>query len=278
LKSEPLPISSLWLQVLFLLPPLPWTGSFKKFRNRRDTAMPSVIPEFPGAANLHKQYCHTHNILHLEYPPAVPLSIIGRIFNVADTTMHWHYQHDMARSAMPHENGRPPLLSPKECNDLIGYIAEAHSTNHACTMHNFVRRIGEQHGKVTNANSVGHVLARDPRVKPYQGMALEGKRLEVAREDIEAYFHHLADAVEGVPAHVVYAMDEMGHPERADRQQNVCYLPSSHTQPQVSFPVSRTRVTHNQCCLYQSGWNFSEAFDCHPQKNVRRRSRLNGTY
>jgi hypothetical protein len=75
----------------------------------------------------------------------------------------------MALAAMPRENGQPPILSPEEYNDFISYIAEAYDNNCPCTMHNMVRCICEHHGKVTNANSVRHMLARDPHVKSYQG-------------------------------------------------------------------------------------------------------------
>jgi hypothetical protein len=40
---------------------------------------------------------------------------------------------------------------------------------------------------------------------------MEERRLEATSEDMEAYFHHLAEAAEGVPAHCVDNMGEMGH-------------------------------------------------------------------
>jgi hypothetical protein len=126
-------------------------------------------PGTRSAANLHEQYHRTYNILHLQYRRAVRLSMIGMFFNVTKATIRWHYQSYMARAAMPRESGRPPILSPEEYNDFIGYIAEAYGNNCPRTMHNMVRCIGEHYGKVTNANSVRHMLARDPDVKSCQG-------------------------------------------------------------------------------------------------------------
>jgi hypothetical protein len=44
-------------------------------------------------------------------------------------------------------------------------------------------------------------------------------------------------------------MDEMGHQEWADRQDQACYVSSSHSEAQVYFPVPRTgkRITLVAC-------------------------------
>jgi hypothetical protein len=43
--------------------------------------------------------------------------------------------------------------------------------------------VGEQSSQAMNANSVRHMLARDPRAKLCQGMSMEEKRLEGTREE-----------------------------------------------------------------------------------------------
>jgi hypothetical protein len=78
---------------------------------------------------------------------------------------------------------------------------------------------------------------------------MEERRLQVAHEDVEAYFGRLDEALQDVPAHFVYNMDEMGHQEWADRPEKVCYVPTSHPQAHAYFPVPRTgkRITLVAC-------------------------------
>jgi hypothetical protein len=121
----------------------------------------------------------------------------------------------------------------EERDDLIGHIAEAYSNDHQYRMDNIVRRIGEQHGKRMDANSVRHMLARYPRVKPCHRIPMEEKRLEIISGDIEAHFHGVVEAVEGVPAHFAYNMNKKGHQEQVDSQIKVSCVSSSHTQPRV---------------------------------------------
>jgi hypothetical protein len=40
---------------------------------------------------------------------------------------------------------------------------------------------------------------------------MEERRLQVTAEDITAYFERLAEALEGLPAHFIHIIDEIGH-------------------------------------------------------------------
>jgi hypothetical protein len=63
------------------------------------------------------------------------------------------------------------------------------------------------------------------------------------------YFEPLSEAIDRVPVHFVYNMAEMGHQKWANRQEKVCYIPSSHGESHVYFPVPRTgkRITLIGC-------------------------------
>jgi hypothetical protein len=78
---------------------------------------------------------------------------------------------------------------------------------------------------------------------------MEEKRLEVTPEEIAEYFQRASEALDGVPAHFVFNMDEMGHQEWADKQTRTCYVPSEHVADEVPYPVSRTgkRITLVAC-------------------------------
>jgi hypothetical protein len=54
-----------------------------------------------------------------------------------------------------------------------------------------------------------------------------------------AFLQHAMEVVQGVPAHFVFNLDEMGHPNWADRTEKTCVVPSLHGDKQVYIPVSR---------------------------------------
>jgi hypothetical protein len=64
-----------------------------------------------------------------------------------------------------------------------------------------------------------------------------------------AQFAEEDEIIEGIPAHFIYNMDEMGHQESADRHEKICYVPMRHTQPHVYYPVPRSgrRITLIGC-------------------------------
>jgi hypothetical protein len=83
------------------------------------------------------------------------------------------------------------------------------------------------------------MLDRDSRLKSRKGVPTEEKRLQVIEEEIAMCFKRLAEAIDGVPAHFVDNMDEIGHQEWADRQEKVCHVTTPYGKLHVDFPVPR---------------------------------------
>jgi hypothetical protein len=99
------------------------------------------------------------------------------------------------------------------------------------------------------ANSIGHMLRRDRRVKACRGLPMEKSRLAISPDDIEPYFHRLVAIVDGSPAHFFFSVDGTGHQEWADGEKGTCYELSEHTGNEVPFPVPRSskRITFVTC-------------------------------
>lgn len=206
-------------------------------------------PEFASATNRREQYYHAYVLLHIQHRPAVPVSMIGRLFEVSKATICWHYKTYIAQGMKEPANGRPTLLSADEHDDLIEQIITAYASNRPWTMRDIGAYIGDRYNKAIQANTIRHLLDRDERIRHCPGIPIEEKRLQVNVEDIASYFHLLADLIQSVPGHFVYNMDEMGHQEWADRQEQICYVPTAHSGPHVYFPVPRTgkRITLLAC-------------------------------
>jgi hypothetical protein len=106
---------------------------------------------------------------------------------------------------------------------------------------------------------------------------MEEKRFQVTAEDIAAYFNRFAEVVEGVSAHFVDNMNEMRYQESADRQEKMCYVPASHSGPQLYFPVPRTgkRITLIRCIAADG--SFRESLIVIPRKTYDADIALTGT-
>jgi hypothetical protein len=87
---------------------------------------------------------------------------------------------------------------------------------------------------------------------------MEDNRLQVTNKQILEYFVALYSIVNGIPAHFVMNMDEMGHqPDAdadADAKDTTCLVPSTHPEATVNYPVSRVgkRITL-LACIFADG-------------------------
>jgi hypothetical protein len=86
-------------------------------------------------------------------------------------------------------------------------------------------------------------------LKSCPGIPIETGRLGVTQEQIIEFFREAIETIEGVPAHFVFNMDEMGHQDWADWKKQICIVPSSHPDDHVNMPVPRSgkRITLLAC-------------------------------
>jgi hypothetical protein len=109
-------------------------------------------------------------------------------------------------------------MTPDEQEDLVSRIDERYANYHPMTIQDIAQNITERYRTTMDANSIRHMLVRDPLDKPCNGLPMEERRLQTTAESIAAHFERLNEVIDGVSAHFVYNMDEMGHQELADRQ------------------------------------------------------------
>jgi hypothetical protein len=80
--------------------------------------------------------------------------------------------------------------------------------------------------------------------------ASDGRKTDgIGPEEVLDHIARLIGFVEGVPAHFVFNMDEIGHQDWADRQRKMCIVPASHDGTRVYSPLSRVgkRITLIAC-------------------------------
>jgi hypothetical protein len=105
--------------------------------------------------------------------------MIGRLLNVRKGTIRWHYKTYIAQATRHRTIGRTSILSREEHDDIIGRILEAYTSNRAWTVRDIIGHITDRYRKTMDANSVRHMLDRDPHVKSCRGVPMEEKRLHI---------------------------------------------------------------------------------------------------
>jgi hypothetical protein len=225
-------------------------------------------PEFVNASHTRDQCYYACQALRTNHNPPVPYSLIARLLGVTKGTILWHVKQYTAHGEEEFRPGRPPLLSLPLRDQLVEFIQRRYDDRKPCTMPQILDYIMEISGTSLDRDTARMMLKRDGRVKPCKGMPIEEKRLEVSGEQLLGHFQRMFDMVEGVPAHFVLNMDEMGHQEWADRQVKLCYVPLAHSEKQVYVPVSRLgkRITLVACVAADG--SFMKPFVIIPRKTV----------
>jgi hypothetical protein len=169
--------------------------------------------------------------------------------NVNKGTIKRNYTKFSFRGNQNLNRGRPPLFTEEEYEKLIAIILEAYVRRNPMTVVEICKFVQRNFHKELIPNTFYIMMSKEPRVKACQGVPMEDKRLAVTQEQIRAYFHTLYETVNGVPAHFLFNMDEMGHQPWADARDKVCFVPTNHSGATVNYPVSRTgrRITLIGC-------------------------------
>jgi hypothetical protein len=203
---------------------------------------------FTTSTNLRLQCYHACRILRLEHQPCIPYSLIGRILGTDKKTVKRHFQKHSKRPNGA-SNGRPPILTPLQMDELFESVADAYRNSKPWTIAQLRLYIERVFQISLEKSTLHHMVERDPRLKTCRGIPMEDSRVAGTSEQITEFFREGFEILQGVPAHFVFNMDEMGHQQWADRKEITCVVPSQHEGDHVNFPVQRTgkRITLIAC-------------------------------
>jgi hypothetical protein len=204
---------------------------------------------FTISKSIPEQYINAFRILRAERPDPVPYSVLGDLFNVNKGTVRKQVLKYQDRLQTTLSTGRPTLLNEAQIAHLRQEIIDQYEKRSPKSISELVQFIRTEFGIPILPNTLHHILARDPMIKSCTAIPIETKRAEVTVEQIQEHFERLSANLSGVPAHFVFNIDEMGHQEWADATQKVCFVPVSHTEKQVYYPVPRMgkRITLLAC-------------------------------
>jgi hypothetical protein len=139
--------------------------------------------------------------------------MIGRILGIDRSAVKRHFQKDAGHWDEASQNGRLSILSDEEHEDRIRTITEAYQMRRPMSIGEFSYHIETRFQKSIERNTLWYMLRRDTRIKSCRGVPMEEPRLDVPIEAILTFFQQAIQIIDGVPAHFVFNMDEMGRNE-----------------------------------------------------------------
>jgi hypothetical protein len=209
------------------------------------------VPQYQAAEGSREVCYWAERILHCEENPfgVVPYARIGRILGgmtggAVQGNAKRYRDHGMEQL----RRGRPPILTLEQWECVYNKICEQFESHNPWTAADICEFVRERFAIPVIPNTFHHIAARDQRLRSAEADPMENTRMQVPDSAIFDHFVNLAHAIEGVPAHFVFNMDEMGHQAWADAHSKVVFVP--HDAPeQVYYPVPRSgkRITLIAC-------------------------------
>jgi hypothetical protein len=85
-----------------------------------------------------------------------------------------------------------------------------------------------------NKVALASLFERDTHLKSCLGIPMETAQLEVMPKQTEDFVREAVSVIEGIPAHLAFNMDELGHQESADRKFEICLVLAFHFNNHVT--------------------------------------------
>jgi hypothetical protein len=184
-------------------------------------------------------------LLREETKPAVPYRLLAHYMEVSHVLVHRYYKEYNTFTHQPGSPGRHAILCEEHLYEVSEFIETAFLNRNPVTAKAVQSFIQEHYGIFVLNNTIHHILSKLDRFKTVVAHPMEESRVQVTTEQIIQYLCFLAQQLNGVPAHFIFNMDEMGHQEFADANDKIVFVPIEYTGNSISYPVSRTgrRIT-----------------------------------
>jgi hypothetical protein len=217
-----------------------------------DEAMLRMLREdvdFMQSTTFREQCFYACRVLRETFLPVVPYAVIGRLFNVDGGTIRFHRNAYKERGNAIANAGRPATLTREQLDATVQMIVQSYHARKPVTIVHVKEFIWDTFGIEIVPNTLHHILDRDPRIKSCKANPMDKDRMDVSIEAVRNWFIYAAQELQGIPAHFLFNMDEMGHQNWADAAQTHCYVPRSVEEDVISYPVPRTgkRITLIAC-------------------------------
>jgi hypothetical protein len=194
---------------------------------------------FVHASSSRERCYHACRILRDGNTDPIPYHIIGDLLGLNGGTVAKNQAKFRIQGATIKSVGRPTILAHDEYEEVVKKIVSGYEQHAPMTVNEICVMIRDRWNKEMIPDTFYHIAKKDVRLKSCAAVPMENMRLAVTEQDILTHFTSLRNVIEDAPAHFVFNMDEMGHQPWADALTMTCFVPTSHLDKTVHYPVSR---------------------------------------
>ena len=150
------------------------------------------------------------------------------------------------------ENGKPPSLSDKEQQILMQKLHELIANKKFPTLYDIEQICVQMFHKLISVYTIRNYIVDSDDFKIIDGEPQDEDRVNVDVNSIDNYYTNLGMHVNGVPASLVFNMDEAGQDEYVGTHSMKVIVNSSYKGTTIKIPVRRKtkRPTLVHCICY----------------------------
>ena len=176
----------------------------------------------------------------LEAAPDVSPNQVAKLFDVDAHCVRDQYSK---LRQPPGPTGRPAILNSDQAAAVLAFLHERAQSPDPATVNDCLNFISESLHVDMIPDTLRKWVNRSTAFCTIEGKPMEQQRMEVTGEQISLYFQTLRDALEGVPASLVFNLDESGFQRYADAQNQVIIVEKARQCHFFGVPRAEKRAT-----------------------------------
>jgi hypothetical protein len=192
-------------------------------------------PEWQLASTFRDQISMAVKSLHFGPVPA-SFGQLGKLFNTNKGTVYKMYEKSLTTTK---PRGRPPALNPSQQEAMERFIMARWTDGVPPTFDAISNFLDQDLRVVLPIDTVRHLIYKLPGMKVVVGKPMEKERVEVNPEEIIEFYDRLRPVMTGLPADLVFNLDEAGYQEWADRTDIKVIVPDNFEGDVVEVPYNR---------------------------------------
>ncbi len=181
---------------------------------------------------------------------------------------HKAFEKQLSLPLENNENGRPPLLNEEEQQLLFQKIQSLLASNKHPTLYDIEQISIQTFKKFVSVDTLRNYIINSEKFRIVDGEPQDEDRVNVNMADINNYYTDLEMRVNGVPASLVFNMDEAGQDDYVDTHSMKVIVDASYTKSFIKIPVrrstKRSTLVHCICC----DGSYSKPLVIIPRKTV----------
>ena len=185
------------------------------------------------ACSTYREQCHVMYSLGKGY--FLSKNYLARILGVD----HKSFEKQITKPIEQRPSGRPTLLTNEEIDEFYSILQETINQQEYPTVRDALQIIIEHTGKTPSLDTVNRLIKNSSDFKIVHGIPMEESRANVERNEIDEYYQRLKQAIDGIPASMLFNIDEAGEDDYVDSYSFNVIVSINHEGNSVPIPVKR---------------------------------------